>query len=220
MRALACETLGVSNADRLRHPDMIELSVLPDATQIPVDDVREARRRLSLRPTTERGYVVCVYEADRLNLASVNALLRTLEQPSGKTLFLLRAPYKEDLPETLVSRCQVVEFASLRPGREKCWENDPEAKEAFLKQMDQCQTLLHASTGDRLRFAKQEGGESRDRASEWLDRFEEMAHRHLMAEPDRANRWVRICKAIDECRHGLARQLPSQFILEHLVLAL
>ena len=43
-------------------------------------------------------------------MSAANALLKTLEEPKGQTLFILRAPSLEDVPATIASRCQVMRF--------------------------------------------------------------------------------------------------------------
>lgn len=52
-----------------------------------------------------------IRDAHRMNMESSNALLKTLEEPPENTLFVLTATHKKSLPETVVSRCQVISFS-------------------------------------------------------------------------------------------------------------
>ena len=60
-----------------------------------------------------RGKVFVVEEADLMNAAAQNALLKTLEEPSGRTLIILLTDQPNALLPTIRSRCQVVRFAAL-----------------------------------------------------------------------------------------------------------
>jgi DNA polymerase-3 subunit delta' len=53
-------------------------------------------------------------DADRMNMESANALLKTLEEPPANTVLLLTATHTKSLPDTIVSRCRVLSF-SLHP---------------------------------------------------------------------------------------------------------
>lgn len=77
-------------------------------TNLSVEQVREFTHRLSMSPILGSWKVGFIEEARRLSNAAANALLKTLEEPKGKTLILLRATTVKDLPATIVSRCQVI----------------------------------------------------------------------------------------------------------------
>ncbi len=95
-------------------PDVITLERLSDPkteklkTNISVDQIREFTERLSMSPLLGSWKVGFIQESSRLSNAAANALLKTLEEPKGKTLILLRATTVKDLPATIVSRCQVI----------------------------------------------------------------------------------------------------------------
>ncbi len=77
---------------------------------ISVDQIRELRDSLSMTSFDGATKAVFVEEADWLNAAAANALLKTLEEPRGDTLIILRAPTVESVPATIASRCQVIRF--------------------------------------------------------------------------------------------------------------
>ena len=81
--------------------------------EIRVDDAQEILRLLSLK-SYEGGYkIAIIWMADKMNIAASNKLLKLLEEPTDKTLFLLIAENEEDIIQTILSRCQVLHFNGL-----------------------------------------------------------------------------------------------------------
>jgi DNA polymerase III delta' subunit len=67
----------------------------------------------SLKPAMGVGKVFLIEQADDMNAAGQNAILKTLEEPYGRTLIILLAEQPGSLLPTIRSRCQVVLFAPL-----------------------------------------------------------------------------------------------------------
>jgi DNA polymerase-3 subunit delta' len=81
--------------------------------EIRVDDAQEILRLLSLK-SYEGGYkIAIIWMADKMNVAASNKLLKLLEEPTDKTLFILIAENEEDIIQTILSRCQVLHFNGL-----------------------------------------------------------------------------------------------------------
>ncbi|MXN91412.1 DNA polymerase III subunit delta' [Flavobacterium sp. Sd200] len=81
--------------------------------QIGVDEATEIVKSLSLK-AYEGGYkVMIIWMADRMNTATANKLLKLLEEPPQKTVFLLIAESEDDILQTILSRCQVLHFNAL-----------------------------------------------------------------------------------------------------------
>lgn len=81
--------------------------------QIGVDEAHEIVKSLSLK-AYEGGYkVMIIWMADRMNVATANKLLKLLEEPPQKTIFLLIAESDDDILQTILSRCQVLHFGGL-----------------------------------------------------------------------------------------------------------
>ncbi len=104
-RCHACHTvLAGSHAD---------VSVIrTEKLSIGVDEVRELVRRASLSPMGERWQVLVVEDADRLTEQACNALLKAIEEPNGRTVWMLCAPTVEDVLPTIRSRCRLVTLAT------------------------------------------------------------------------------------------------------------
>ncbi len=81
--------------------------------QIGVDEATEIMKALSLK-AYEGGYkVMIIWMADKMNTATANKLLKLLEEPPQKTVFLLIAESEDDLLQTILSRCQILQFGPL-----------------------------------------------------------------------------------------------------------
>lgn len=81
--------------------------------QIGVDEATEIVKSLSLK-AYEGGYkVMIIWMADRMNTATANKLLKLLEEPPQKTVFLLIAESEGDILQTILSRCQILQFGPL-----------------------------------------------------------------------------------------------------------
>jgi DNA polymerase III delta prime subunit len=99
------------------HPDYIELKREVDEktgkrkANISVKQVREVVSMLSMTSMSGGCKVVFIEEAHRLSISGVSALLKTLEEPRGKMLFILRTPSVDSVPATVASRCQTIRFS-------------------------------------------------------------------------------------------------------------
>ncbi len=90
------------------HPDVHHLA--PQGVNILLKDVKETIHRAASRPVTGRWQIVVVEEADRLTEQSGNALLKVVEEPPSRTVFLLSSPTTDpmDIMVTLRSRSRNV----------------------------------------------------------------------------------------------------------------
>jgi DNA polymerase-3 subunit delta' len=82
--------------------------VRTDRLSIGVDEVRDLVRRSALAPVGRRWQVMIVEDADRLTDQAANALLKAIEEPTERTVWMLCAPTVEDLLPTIRSRCRLV----------------------------------------------------------------------------------------------------------------
>lgn len=97
---------------RHRHPDVHH--IVPEGPLIPVDVIRESVIPEAARSPFEATMkVFIIEEAERMNPAAQNALLKTLEEPPGDTVFILISDREEELLETISSRCRVVRLEAV-----------------------------------------------------------------------------------------------------------
>ncbi len=98
------------------HPDFF--AVLPETSgktvrSIKIEQIREMRGAVARAPKFSTRRAVLLDDAETMNDAAANALLKTLEEPPGDTLFLLVTGARQALLPTIVSRCMLVPFAPL-----------------------------------------------------------------------------------------------------------
>lgn len=90
-----------------------EIGIENKQGQIGVDEAQEILKSLSLK-SYEGGYkVMLIWMADKMNTACSNKLLKLLEEPPNKTLFILIAEDEEQIIQTIKSRCQILRFPPL-----------------------------------------------------------------------------------------------------------
>ncbi|MEV4311124.1 DNA polymerase III subunit delta' [Actinocrispum sp. NPDC049592] len=84
--------------------------VVPEGLSISVAEMRALVQTAARRPTSGRWQVVIIEDADRLTEGAANALLKAVEEPPERTVFLLCAPsdHPDDVSVTIRSRCRVV----------------------------------------------------------------------------------------------------------------
>jgi len=81
--------------------------------EISIDQIRQMQHSASLPPFAGRYKVFIVDEAELLSNEAANCLLKTLEEPVAKMLFMLLTKNERLLPSTVISRCQRLELAPL-----------------------------------------------------------------------------------------------------------
>jgi DNA polymerase III subunit delta' len=86
--------------------------VRTEKLSIGVDEVRDLVRRSALAPVGRRWQVMIVEDADRLTDQACNALLKAIEEPTERTVWMLCAPTVEDVLPTIRSRCRLVTLAT------------------------------------------------------------------------------------------------------------
>lgn len=110
------------------HPDVVTLEREGAAQLIPIETVRsQVIARLGLPPHEARVRVFIIEEAAALAGPSANAMLKTLEEPPRRTLFLLCTVAPDGLLPTIRSRCQRVRFAAGPGLDEEAPEGDASA---------------------------------------------------------------------------------------------
>jgi DNA polymerase III delta' subunit len=88
------------------HPDMLSLLPTGASAQVSIETVRDLIVRLGMLPNEAKIRVVMIAEAAGLAGPAANALLKTLEEPPRRTMFLLATASPDQLLPTIRSRCQ------------------------------------------------------------------------------------------------------------------
>lgn len=94
------------------HADL--LVVRPDGLSYGVRQTRDLVLKAAASPVYGQWRIVLFEDADRCTEQAANALLKAIEEPSPRTVWLLCAPYADDLPTTIRSRCRLVPLVTPR----------------------------------------------------------------------------------------------------------
>lgn len=95
----------------MSHPDLIVIS--PDGASIKIDQVRELQRETALAPYYGQRRVGIIDAAETMTTQAANSLLKTLEEPVGNTVLILLSNARQQLLDTIISRCRIMPFHAL-----------------------------------------------------------------------------------------------------------
>jgi DNA polymerase-3 subunit delta' len=121
-----CNRVGVFDlpgSEKGEDYDRVFLSDHPDVglviaykRNLRVGAIRELEREANFRPFESHLRVFVIDDADKMNDAASNALLKTLEEPPSTTQLILVSSRPESLLQTIRSRCQTIRFAPIETG--------------------------------------------------------------------------------------------------------
>jgi len=93
------------------HPDVHIIE--PDGSSVKIEQIRELRKQIALKPFSGSRHIVIIHKADRMTTAAQNALLKSLEEPEGGTVFFLVTEQYGTMLQTIVSRCRPLRIFPL-----------------------------------------------------------------------------------------------------------
>ena len=138
------------------HPD-VGLVVAPRRV-LRVEQMRQIEKEANFRPFEGKARVFLIDEADKLNDASANALLKVLEEPPKTSHLILITARPAMLLPTILSRCQMIRFSPLAPAEIESYltkNNLLDAKTARLRARAAGGSLGRALSGDLVTFTSQ-----------------------------------------------------------------
>ena len=127
--------------EAMRHPDLSVIQAESEGATLKVDQVREVRHTLSLKPYQSSHRVALFLRFQEANDNAANALLKTLEEAPAYAVLMLTADNPEGLLPTIVSRCEVLR---LRPIPVRLIEEDLTGRGADPQQ---ARLVAHISGG-------------------------------------------------------------------------
>jgi len=133
-----------------RFVDLIEIDA---ASNRGIDEIRDLRDRVQFAPSVGKKRVYIIDEVHMLTREAFNALLKTLEEPPGHTLFIFATTEVHKVPATILSRCQRFDF---RLGTDEVIEKNIKelAKKENLKLTDEVAKLIVRSAAGSYRDAQ------------------------------------------------------------------
>ena len=137
------------------HPD-VGLVVAPKRV-LRVEQMRQIEKEASFRPFEGKARVFLIDEADKLNDASANALLKVLEEPPRTSHLILITARPAMLLPTILSRCQMIRFSPLTQAEIESHlvKNDIDVKTARLRARAAGGSMGRALAGDLVTFTSQ-----------------------------------------------------------------
>jgi DNA polymerase-3 subunit delta' len=146
--SLFCEHLEVKPCNKCRTCKQVSQGTFPNfytlgknREDLSAENIKEFLAKLSLTAADGGNKLVIIQGVENINLFSANALLKTLEEPPKNTTIILIADRINNLPSTVISRCQLLKFQPL----------DKKSMQSWLENFDfgeeEKQTILNLSFG-------------------------------------------------------------------------
>ncbi len=145
------------------HPDVVV--VLPEGQTIKVDQIRYLQSEFSRSGYESKKKVFLIKDAEKMNIAAANSLLKFLEEPQGQFLAILETDALGRILPTIQSRCQVLHFQELsKPALVKRLQ-----KEEISLEKAQLLAFLTNSFGKAVEISQDEWfNEAKDTIRQWF----------------------------------------------------
>jgi DNA polymerase-3 subunit delta' len=167
------------------HADVYTIRPESKSRVIVLDQVRDLMQSIHLKPTEAEYKVAILAGADRLNIQSANAFLKTLEEPPAKSILVLLTTEPQRVLETILSRCLRLNFGTGGP---RHW---PDPVLQFLEGFSETAAVAQKSLLSRYRLMDvllQKLGQARTTIEESLTARSPL-QRYEDAEKDLREKW-------------------------------
>ena len=201
-----------------QHPDL--LCIQPEDKEIQIGQIRELIWKLSLKPYSAPFKAVIIDQAHSMNQEAQTSILKTLEEPKGKTFLILITEYPEHLFSTIRSRVETLKFYPVKkeeiknylkkqgisekdseeiskismgkPGIALDFISNPQKINLFQEKVKELNKVLNSEMAFRFQYAKDLSQE--ENLSEvlniWLNYFRNILLSHLNLQ----KKWVSLTK--------------------------
>ncbi len=152
----SCQKVAAGNHADVQVINLTRNEDVGEAKLISIDQVRDMQHSASLPPFEGKCKVFIIEDAELLSIEAANSLLKTLEEPTDKVLFLLLTTNDKLLLETVVSRCQRLELTPLpspemEEALQKRWGIEPEQAKLLARLSRGCLGwAIAAASGDQI----------------------------------------------------------------------
>ena len=192
---ISTQLLGCNRDDLYNHPDVLYIAQEKNSKtgktkkDIDIAQLLHVHDRL-LRKSFLGGYTIVIIDgAEKMNISASNALLKSLEEPRGKTLFFLLTNDEKKLLPTIWSRCQGIFFHPVAqseievcvkkdisenekkellflsrglPGRIMYWQENPEEYELYKKEIHRFVNIFGKSFHEKREDVEELFGDKTD----------------------------------------------------------
>jgi DNA polymerase-3 subunit delta' len=200
----ACQWVKADN-----HPDYYRVQPEEDKRTISVDQIRGLIGKLTLSSLATGRKVALIEPADAMTEGAANALLKTLEEPSGDSVLILVADKLSALPATILSRCQSVPVPRPETDAALSWL---QSRDGGVAHWPGLLRLAHGAPLAALALQEDDFGETMTQLSNDLQALASsqanpasVAARWVKANPARALEWlIRRVSDVIRVRFGVA----------------
>lgn len=103
------------------HPDFVCIQAIENSGIIKIDEIRQLIQTAAHVPQQSRYKIIMLDPAEAMNNAAANALLKTLEEPAGNSVFLLISHHLANVSATIRSRTQRLKFVAPKLEQGVAW---------------------------------------------------------------------------------------------------
>lgn len=213
-----------------------------------IAQMRELREYLARR-SYMGGYKIAIIDgADKMNIEAANALLKTLEEPSEKTVLFLITDNDAALPTTIRSRCQTIHFSLLpedllknisddeekvelsqgRPGRLIDWQENEEEFLNYKKEIDRFNSLFNKPFFEKIKSIEELFGDksdhigTRENLDNTLSIWQSQVRKKMLTDlGDAGNKnFLQVEKNILKARMLLKQNIHPRLLIENVLLSM
>lgn len=155
-------------------PEIVEKKGVSKKRDIPIESIRDAKKKLSLFPYHGKYKIMIIDEAQKLSISAQNALLKILEEPNPTTIIFLITHEIDKILSTVKSRCQILNFnlsddmemqktfseeivslAAGRPGLAKIMNENEEERNFRSEAIDSLNGVISGSLNEKFALAEE-----------------------------------------------------------------
>ena len=183
-----------------KHPDVVRVE--RDGQFIKIKRIREVTGRLRFPPVEAAHRCILVSEAEWMNEPAANAILKTLEEPNARNIFILLTSQPNRLLPTIRSRCQEVRFNALPSEDVAAWLR--ETHELTAAVAEEIAAMSHGSLGRATMLLDPDLSALREEWLGVLDSLAESTDSQILELAERlATQREQVASVLDVLRMGL-----------------
>lgn len=184
--------------------DVFDITIIEKETSIGVEDIRELKKQLFLKPIKSVEKTIIFSKAETMTIQAQNSILKILEEPPNNTNIILLVNSYDQLLPTVVSRCKTINLEE-----EKKEEEIEKYKKEFLE-------IAQFSLSKKLQKA-QEISKNKEESLEWLKGMLKTAHLNINNKQDARTAMIAL-SLHNALKMTQTTNINLRFLLENLLL--
>jgi len=205
--AQAADFLGTTPEN---NPDFY---LIEEEQSIKITQIRELKKRLSLKPFSSLNIVVLLNRAETMTVPAQNSLLKILEEPPSTSKIILTAPNPGALLPTIVSRCQLIRLGET---------NHTPEESVFKTHLQFLNQVLTSSPGQRI-LLSEEYSQTREKAIEFCQNqllvLRKILHQETNETTLKPAQTAKIMRSLQKALVLLKSNVNPKILLENLLIS-